>query len=550
MTWVPKTQSGGRKSILAQGTLPKTYREQQKVSWVESTLPKTCPKRHKRAWVPLAWRTNKTGSSFEVDLEGHELTDTTMFEQITAIRDELNFYYPRGTKHEGIACTRLNLSLNRVGDSGIAQLVAFFIEAGICVLSLRLFMNKISDKGAFAICNMIAASPEPMHELHLSHNQITRRGARALFEAIADSDKYPYSNGNRNLPFWLRLEHNSIDWPWVFRNLRTGPEILWDNADKRISPTVLKQCHILMHSSYQNQSLEWAESTVDPDESMQNPMTCVATKSDKNQPTTRSGQDLKWRAKAMPAEQPEVEPAPAEPAQAHENDECTSKAEAPGREQAKVPAIVDMISPEPGHVKTESGCCFVYSRASMLSARLAMTKGSLNAGSGGLHAGLRCVRIEDAQGDVLEAKHTSLIDNSTVCRTVNKIPRTDANPHERDSSDDLRAPEFAPPSPAPAAAAGKWSHVDSHLSPVSPIPRLLGRPPGTWSNFHAPEFMSTKSCQPRSKDEVSYNCAAPKADGEEDECSEEDMYVSRSLQGLASVQLLYQALGAQKLAPR
>merc|ERR1712014_43863 len=144
-------------------------------------------------------------------------------------------------------------------------------------------------------------------------------------------------------------------------------------------------------------------------------------------------------------------------------------------------------------------------------------------------------------GDVNEAKHTSMVDNSIVRRTVNKIPRAAANPRERHSSDDLRATEIVPPA---AAAEGKWSHVGSLVSPAPTMPRLLGRPPGTWFDLHAPEFVPIKSGPHPSINQVPYECAASVVFGEEDECLEDDIFVSRSLQGLASVQLLYQTLGA------
>lgn len=528
---MPKLQNGGRKSIQAQ---------------VRRTPPKTCPKHYVVAWVPLAWSTSKKGNFFEVDQEGCELRDSTMSDLIAAMKDELHFYYPRGTKHEGIVCTMLNLSLNKVGDSGISKLAAFFIEAGISVQSFRLFKNEISDSGAFAICNMISTSPEPLHELHLSHNQITWRGALALFEAVAKSCKYPCTVGNKQCPFWLRLEWNSIDWRRVFRNLPAEHEVMWDSADKRNSPHVSTRCHIAMHSSYQNQSLDCADDTRHPDGSLQNKGKSVAAKSEKDQRPTSSGQSPKWRVKALPAEQPEAEPVPADPAQADAVGNYTTGAAPPGREQAKAPAIAEMVAPqEPSVVNSQSGTCCVYSRVCMLSVRHTITQRSLDADSVGLHAGLVSAPYEHAKSDVVEAKPTSSVDNSMARRSVNKISRTEETVHNGDCRGELRAPELML-----AAAAGKRPQVYSLPLPAPPMPRLLGKPPGTWFSPHAADFIPTKSAQNRRAHEVSYICEASKAGGEKNECSDHDLYTSRSLDGLASVQLLYQTLGAQKQMPR
>lgn len=561
---MPKTQNGGRKSIqdcansnLIKGALSsirasevkwtpsKTWPTQQ-LSSVKRTPPKTSPKQHEIAWVPLVWSTNKQGNSFEVDRVGGELTDSTMSDLIAAMKGELNFYYPRGTKHESIVCTMLNLSLNKVGDSDIAQLAAFFIEAGISVRSFRLFKNEISDNGALALCNMIAASPEPLHELHLSHNRITWRGALALFEAVADSCKYPYTVGNKQWPFWLRLEWNSIDWLRVFRNLRAEHESMWDSADKRNSPHVLSHRCIAMHSSYQNQSLECAEDTLNPDGSLQNKRQPVAASSENNQLTTSSGHNLKWRVKAMPAEQPEAEPVPADPAQEDAVVNCTTEAATPGREQAKAPTIAEMVAPqEPGHSNSHSGTCCEYSRVYMLSVRHAMTQSSLDDNSVGLHAGPASAPIEHAKSEMFEAKQIPSVDNSMVRRSVNKIPKTEEHIQNGGCLGELRAPELML-----AAAADKRPHVDSLSLPNPPMPRLLGKPPGTWFGPHAAEIMPTKSAQNRRTNEVSYIRAASKAGGDEDEGSEQHLYMSQNLEGLASVQLLYQTLGVQQNMPR
>ena len=89
--------------------------------------------------------------------------------------------------------------------------------ASLRVRRLFLWRNKITDIGALALCKLFhhLGPNYPLYELHLSHNRITSVGADKLLEAIKASKAYPRvsnNSGKRDIPLWLRLEYNYIDY--------------------------------------------------------------------------------------------------------------------------------------------------------------------------------------------------------------------------------------------------------------------------------------------------------------------------------------------------
>lgn len=197
---------------------------------------------------------------FDLDQEGTGLADETMKHLITAIQEELNFYFPAGTKGKGIICNSLNLSRNKIGDSGIKQLVRFLIQADISVIRLKLFKNQLGDIGAKEICKLLIHSTEPMQELHLSHNEISWFGAWKLLTALSECGRYPFSKGENTLPLWLRVENNFIDWHLVMTKSPTK-DIPCTVAESLAAAARLRNSPVVMHSRWTDQAPEPSQSS-------------------------------------------------------------------------------------------------------------------------------------------------------------------------------------------------------------------------------------------------------------------------------------------------
>jgi len=200
----------------------------------------------------LEWLDNET---FKLELEEKFITDEKMQEWCSWMDRQLQMVFPDGRRRQLVA-SKLSFARNEIADEGVRTLVNYLVRKGISVLQLKLYRNCIGDVGAASLGELVSASPLTVQEVHLSYNFISDRGAVELLQAISRSGRYPClsqrsENHGRELPLWMRLEYNYINWPRIQKQL---DEVKWMSAEARDSQAVKdSKAAICLHYSYRNQ---------------------------------------------------------------------------------------------------------------------------------------------------------------------------------------------------------------------------------------------------------------------------------------------------------